>query len=67
MIMVLQMLLSALTQVLGAFHNLTYLDLSPTNVDGVPRAAKRGRRTLPLQLLGERMRVPATRQVSFRH
>ncbi len=33
--MVLQMLLSALTQVLGAFHNLTYLDLSPTNVDGV--------------------------------
>jgi len=29
------MLLSALTQVLGAFQSLAYLDLSPTNVDGV--------------------------------
>jgi hypothetical protein len=29
------MLLSALTQVLGAFHNLAHLDLSPTCVDGI--------------------------------
>ena len=29
------MLLSALTQVLGAFQHLAYLDLSPTSVDGV--------------------------------
>lgn len=29
------MLLSALTQVLGAFQSLAYLDLSPTSVDGV--------------------------------
>ncbi|KAI5124261.1 hypothetical protein M0805_005110 [Coniferiporia weirii] len=29
------MLLSALTQVLGAFQSLAHLDLSPTNVDGI--------------------------------
>ena len=30
-----KMLLSALTQVLGAFHSLAHIDLSPTSVDGV--------------------------------
>ncbi|THH17050.1 hypothetical protein EW146_g3688 [Bondarzewia mesenterica] len=54
-------LLAALTTVLGAFHNLRRLDLSPTHaVDGAGREQPCRGRTSAVSRVGRRLLVPST-------